>query len=144
LYRASQAFVSHSRRDSATAKYTALQAWRERFIKANGREPTVWLDRCCLDPRESAQLLVCLPIYCSSCDQLLALRGPTFLDRLWCARGLLALAPVLAQSASRGANETRPRPSRDRALAEAATLHARPRALAHPLWPAGRPWRAGV
>jgi hypothetical protein len=81
----SQAFVSHSWRDSAEEKYRLLQEWRGRFVATRGREPTVWLDICCLHDNflSSAALVVCLPVYMSGCKTLLALRGPTFLNRLW-------------------------------------------------------------
>jgi hypothetical protein len=60
LVRSTQAFISHSWRDSAETKFAALQAWRERFVRANGREPTVWIDCCCIDPRNVSLQLVCL------------------------------------------------------------------------------------
>jgi hypothetical protein len=40
-------------------------------------------DRCCLRAEELSTLLPCLPLYCAACDRLLALRGPTYLGRLW-------------------------------------------------------------
>jgi hypothetical protein len=39
--------------------------------------------RCCIDPTDLKSLLPCLPIYLAGCDTLLALRGPTYLFRLW-------------------------------------------------------------
>jgi hypothetical protein len=79
-----QAFVTHSWRDDPLTKYRLLQAWRMRFIAAHGREPTVWLDVCCLDPRQPGSYVPCLPVYVAGCHSLLALCGSTFTSRLWC------------------------------------------------------------
>jgi hypothetical protein len=76
-----QAFISHSWRDCPREKHRLLQEWRARFVASRGREPTVWLDFCCL--RDDAAGVVCLPVYLSGCQTLLAMRGPTFLKRLW-------------------------------------------------------------
>jgi hypothetical protein len=77
-----QAFVSHSWRDDPTEKWRALQAWRESFVRENGREPTVWIDRCCLDPDQLSAVLPCLPVFAAACDKMLVLRGSTYLNRL--------------------------------------------------------------
>ena len=53
-------------------------------MRENGREPVVWFDRACLNPAYASAQLPALPIYCAACDKLLALRGPTYLARLWC------------------------------------------------------------
>lgn len=79
------AFLSHSWHDPPEEKWRLLQAWRSKFMLEHGREPTVWLDRCCLQAEQLSSLLPCLPLYCAACDRLLALRGPTYLTRLWCA-----------------------------------------------------------
>merc|ERR1712014_163958 len=42
------AFISHSWHDDGSAKHAAPQRWRETFVRRNGREPTVWLDKCCI------------------------------------------------------------------------------------------------
>jgi hypothetical protein len=65
-----------------------LQAWRERFVRDNGREPVVWLDRACLNPALGSAQLPALPVYCAACDKLVALRGPTYLNRLVRAHAL--------------------------------------------------------
>ena len=48
------AFMSHSWTDGATpagrdAKFRALQRWRDEFKKKEGREPTIWFDKACLE-----------------------------------------------------------------------------------------------
>ena len=39
------AFVSHSWRDDADAKWDALQSWNRNFTDRFGRSPSVWLDK---------------------------------------------------------------------------------------------------
>ena len=80
------AFLSHSWHDPPAEKWRLLQQWRAEFVRTNSREANIWLDRCCIDPSNLEAALPLLPIYLASCDKLLALRGPTYLNRLWCAR----------------------------------------------------------
>lgn len=80
-----EAFISHSWHDDPMAKWTALQDWRSRFIEQHsGREPALWIDKCCIDQRDIAADLRCLPIYLSGCRKLVVLIGETYLSRLWC------------------------------------------------------------
>ena len=70
------AFVSHSWRDDASAKWAALQMWRNDFKDEHGREPRVWIDKCCKwppihgrhrAPAHTCALFQCLPCYlCAS------------------------------------------------------------------------------
>jgi hypothetical protein len=58
---------------------------------------------CCLDPARIATVLRLLPVFCAACDKLVALRGPTYLQRLWCvnahaARWLSCRPPMRAQA----------------------------------------------
>jgi len=78
------AFVSHSWHDDPEAKWQAMQAWREDFVAERGREPTVWLDKCCIDQNNIESDLRCLPIFLSGCRQLVIFCGPSYLSRLWC------------------------------------------------------------
>ena len=41
--------VSHSWRDDAVLKWAALEKWCESFRRKNGRAPTLWLDKVCID-----------------------------------------------------------------------------------------------
>lgn len=80
------AFLSHSWHDPPAEKWWLLQAWRAAFVRKHGREATVWIDRCSLDPNVKLSLLLpCLPIYlagtepslpCCAHDSFL-LRAPT-------------------------------------------------------------------
>jgi len=78
------AFISHSWHDSAPAKWAALQSWRQKFVAQHGREPKVWLDKCCIDQSNIQTDLRCLPVFLGGCHKLVVLCGPTYLGRLWC------------------------------------------------------------
>lgn len=78
------AFVSHSWSDVPEAKWSALQSWRAEFVAANGREPRIWFDKCCINQTQVDADLRCLPIFLSGCRSLLVLSGVTYLSRLWC------------------------------------------------------------
>mmetsp|Transcript_4984 Transcript_4984/g.12890 ORF Transcript_4984/g.12890 Transcript_4984/m.12890 type:complete len:811 (+) Transcript_4984:152-2584(+) len=78
------AFICHSSRDPPALKWTALQSWRARFVEANGRQPVVWLDRCCLDHSLRGVGLANLPVTIASCQSMVVLFGSTSLSRLWC------------------------------------------------------------
>jgi len=78
------AFISHSWHDDAEAKWAALQEWRSKFILLHGREPRVWIDKCCIDQTSIADDLLCLPVFLGGCQKLVVLCGPTYLNRLWC------------------------------------------------------------
>ena len=75
------------------------QAWRSAFVARVGREPRVWIDVFCIDQdRDVRAQLAVLPAYLAACDRLLVLKGPTYLDRLWCVMELFVFfamgAPV--------------------------------------------------
>lgn len=78
------AFISHSWHDDTDLKWSALQSWRREFVKSMGQEPTVWVDKWCIDQRNIQADLRCLPIFLSGCRRLVVLCGTTYLSRLWC------------------------------------------------------------
>lgn len=78
------AFISHSWHDDPAAKWEAMQRWRADFVLRYGREPLVWIDKCCIDQMNIEQDLRCLPIFVSGCTTFLVCCGPTYLTRLWC------------------------------------------------------------
>eukprot|EP00931_Biecheleriopsis_adriatica_P097335 TRINITY_DN7109_c0_g2_i1.p1 TRINITY_DN7109_c0_g2~~TRINITY_DN7109_c0_g2_i1.p1 ORF type:complete len:526 (+),score=68.52 TRINITY_DN7109_c0_g2_i1:20-1597(+) len=78
------AFVSHSWRDSADGKWVALQRWQHKFVAEHGREPRIWLDKCCIDQNNIEADLRCLPMFLSGCRKMVVFCGPTYLCRLWC------------------------------------------------------------
>ncbi|KAG8457779.1 hypothetical protein KFE25_005792 [Diacronema lutheri] len=78
------AFISHSWRDDPQLKLAAIQRWRHGFMRAHGREPTVWFDRLCIDQDNILAQLPALPVYLAGCKNLIALQGPTYFQRLWC------------------------------------------------------------
>lgn len=78
------AFISHSWHDCAMTKWDALQAWRQVFVSRNSRDPSVWLDKCCIDQCNIDADLRCLPVFLSGCQKMVVLCGVTYLSRLWC------------------------------------------------------------
>jgi len=77
-------FLSHSWHDSPSSKWRHLQTWRNNFKVENGREPTIWLDKCCIDQTNVKLNLQCLPVFLAGCNKLLIMAGHTYLSRLWC------------------------------------------------------------
>ena len=57
---------------------------------------SLWIDRICLEALESspATTLPLLPIFVASCRQLLAIAGPSFSSRLWCALEVFAFVQM--------------------------------------------------
>ena len=96
------AFISHSWSDDGDAKFMALSRWAAEFEKQAGREPTLWLDKACIDQDIDASLLG-LPIYVSGCTRLLVLDGPTYSTRLWCIMDILLCRPRQLAERHRGA-----------------------------------------
>jgi len=94
------AFLSHSWHDDGAAKWSALQAWRAAFVASHGREPVVWLDKCCIDQNNIDQDLRCLPIFLKACKRLVVLSGPSYLSRLWCILELFTYAHMDGDIAS--------------------------------------------
>lgn len=74
------AWISHTSRDDAEAKWKSLEVWGAAFAEKHGREPLLWIDTCCgqgLKPW-------CLPIFLKACNRLVVLCGPAYSSRLWC------------------------------------------------------------
>lgn len=72
---------------AASLHPACARAGRAEFKRKYKREPIVWLDKHCLlgtDQAELARSLPCLPIFLSGCRELVVLRGPTMLSRMWC------------------------------------------------------------
>eukprot|EP00746_Dinoflagellata_sp_MGD_P157652 gnl/MRDRNA2_/MRDRNA2_86275_c0_seq2.p1 gnl/MRDRNA2_/MRDRNA2_86275_c0~~gnl/MRDRNA2_/MRDRNA2_86275_c0_seq2.p1 ORF type:complete len:495 (+),score=55.37 gnl/MRDRNA2_/MRDRNA2_86275_c0_seq2:197-1486(+) len=82
------AFLSHSWHDNAQSKLRALSAWASEFEHRNGRTPSVWLDKACINQQDIKNSLECLPIFLSACQRLVICIGPTYAQRLWCVMEL--------------------------------------------------------
>jgi len=78
------AFISHSWSDDPDAKWAALQQWRQAFRGSHAREPTVWIDKLCIDQTAIDENLLCLPVFVAGSKKLVVLSGSTYLHRLWC------------------------------------------------------------
>ena len=80
-------FLSHSWSDEDAApgqKYKAVALWAREHEETTGEEPTLWLDKACIDQTNIGQSLACLPVFLSGCQILLIVAGPTYCSRLWC------------------------------------------------------------
>ena len=79
------AFISHSWHDNPELKWAMLQKWRENFKRTHrGKEPKLWVDKYCIDQKNIAESLACLPVYLAGCKKLVIFCGKTYLCRLWC------------------------------------------------------------
>jgi hypothetical protein len=90
------AFLSHSWKDEEEipgAKYTAIAQWAHCQRRKTGHEPTLWLDKACIDQTNIDQALTCLPIFLAGCQRLLVVAGPTFCRRLWVRVAAITLPP---------------------------------------------------
>jgi len=84
-------FMSHSWHDDAEAKWAALQQAAEEFRAANGRYPTFWLDKVCIDQNKIGDGLRALPVNLMACKKMMVLCGNTYACRLWCIWELFTL-----------------------------------------------------
>ena len=55
-----------------------------RFEEENGFEPTLWIDKFCIDQEDIGEALRYLPVYVAASNMVVLLIGPTYLSRLWC------------------------------------------------------------
>lgn len=79
-------FVSHSWSDDAMVKWITLCEVANDFMtKNNGRRPTFWFDKACIDQDHIEDGLAVLPLYVMACEKMLILCGDSYPDRLWCA-----------------------------------------------------------
>jgi len=77
-------FISHSWRDDPDDKYRAVKLIADRFEEENGFEPTLWIDKFCIDQEDIGEALRYLPVYVAASNMVVLLIGPTYLSRLWC------------------------------------------------------------
>eukprot|EP00746_Dinoflagellata_sp_MGD_P125109 gnl/MRDRNA2_/MRDRNA2_59810_c0_seq1.p2 gnl/MRDRNA2_/MRDRNA2_59810_c0~~gnl/MRDRNA2_/MRDRNA2_59810_c0_seq1.p2 ORF type:complete len:170 (+),score=41.66 gnl/MRDRNA2_/MRDRNA2_59810_c0_seq1:790-1299(+) len=84
-------FISHSWHDDGEAKWKVLVAFVEEFRRQRSRDPTFWLDICCMNQQELSDGLRVLPINLMSCNKMLVLMGETYATRLWCAWELVTI-----------------------------------------------------
>ena len=95
------AFMSHSWRDDAEAKWHSLCLWSDAWREAHqNRNPMLWFDRACLDQEDIDASLAMLPIYLSGCKVLLILAGETYSTRLWCVMEVFTWLSVGKNSAN--------------------------------------------
>ena len=79
------AFITHSWRDSGARKWEKLLEWRSEHEKSTGNaNPTVWLDKACLNQQDIKGSLAGLPMYVAWSNELLLLASSSYVKRLWC------------------------------------------------------------
>lgn len=84
-------FVSHSWDDDSVSKCRALRQFMEQQRRRHARFPSLWLDKVCIDQRDSCNALAVLPINIGSSKRMLILLSPSYLKRLWCVWELFTL-----------------------------------------------------
>ena len=47
-------------------------------------DPTIWLDKACINQDNVDQALLCLPVFLASCKGMLCVAGESYTKRLWC------------------------------------------------------------
>ena len=91
-------FMSHSWYDDPEIKFEKLSKLCESFKHRQGRFPTFWLDKVCIDQQNIGGGLKALPINVMACRKMLVLVGPTYPTRLWCAWELCTLLSFISTS----------------------------------------------
>ena len=86
-------FVSHAWIDDGATKFAALRAWGEQFI-VKERDPTLWLDKACIDQSSIERDLRALPIFLAGTRAMLVLATPHYGSRLWCVLELFVFLRV--------------------------------------------------
>jgi len=81
-------FLSHSWSDSYQNKWAALRKHAAVFRQQTGRDPTIWLDKMCIDQDNIDAGLAMLPVYLAGCEKLLVVAGHSYTSRLWCVMEL--------------------------------------------------------
>jgi hypothetical protein len=77
-------FISHSWEDDYKKKWSALDKFSDEFYLRKSRFPTYWLDKVCINQKETNRALEVLPINIASSKQVLVLMSETYLKRLVC------------------------------------------------------------
>jgi len=77
-------FLTHSWSDPIAEKWAAMCAWRDKVLQTKQREPTMWIDRFCIDQTDIKGSLMCLPVFLGGCHTLVIAAGETYMTRLWC------------------------------------------------------------
>lgn len=78
-------FISHSWDDDGAWKFQILSEVSDRFYKRNGRYPTFWFDKVCINQNDLKNGLKVLPFNLMACRKMLVLVGKTYPRKIWCA-----------------------------------------------------------
>jgi hypothetical protein len=92
-------FISHSWEDDGVRKYLELTKFVEKFASThNGRYPTFWLDKVCMDQVDTSAAVTFLPINIGACKRMLVFLSKTYFTRLWCIWELFILFTFCQES----------------------------------------------
>ena len=79
-------FISHSWQEEPPmrrAKAIALEEFAEEFRERNGRAPTMWFDKTCINPTNQSNSIAVLPINIAVSKKMLIILTESYLTRLW-------------------------------------------------------------
>ena len=62
------------------------------FEAVHGREPTVWIDKFCIDQLNIDESLLYLPVFASASRSVLVAVGSSYFSRLWCVWEMFVLS----------------------------------------------------
>ena len=68
----------------ALTKWAARQRADRRSLSSEASDPTIWLDKACINQDNVDQALLCLPVFLASCKGMLCVAGESYTKRLWC------------------------------------------------------------
>merc|ERR1719223_263866 len=95
------AFVSHSWHDDGMQKWEALKSWCDTFVRVQGFQPRLWIDKICIRQSDIETDLKCLPVFLAGCERLLMISGPTHPNRLWCSMEVMVYRAIISSDESR-------------------------------------------
>ena len=79
-------FISHSWQEEPPmrrAKAIALEEFAKEFRERNGRAPTMWFDKTCINPTNQSNSIAVLPINIAVSKKMLIILTESYLTRLW-------------------------------------------------------------
>jgi hypothetical protein len=79
--------------DDGELKRQEIIKFSEEFRRRNGRYPTFWFDKVCINMADSDdhRAITVLPVTIGACDKVLVLLSPSYLKRIWCIWELQAV-----------------------------------------------------
>jgi hypothetical protein len=76
-------YISHGWDDNGDMKYDMLKLLTQEFYCLNGRYPTFWIDKFCVQKHTDGETWQYVPLFMSMCDRIILLAGRAYPTRLW-------------------------------------------------------------